>query len=393
MIGTHKDESTGPAVLVVANFSRHTGYAWWLMEKLWVEIESVASAKGLGYYIAYPPASQSAISAAEATNEGPRYIELSLPNWSPLKTLSTLSRLRKLRIRYVYFTDQKFRSWRYAAMRLTGVQRIVVHDHTPGDRPPVNGLKGWLKRLASQLPWYTADLYVAVSPLMRERHLRNARIPPDRTVTVTNGVPHRQPQPEARATLLSRLGLSASSFLIVGIGRMNAYKRFDFAIECLAALASQHPELNPHLILVGDGPELQNLKSLGALLGVSDRLTLTGKIQDAWPITCGVDAAIHPSAGEGLSLAIMEMMLAGKPVVVPDIPSVCQTISSEKTGLIYRDGDIDHAVSALARLGSDPMLRQWIGRNAQSEIERSHTIEQMLASFRDRVVNRLLETS
>jgi len=187
------------------------------------------------------------------------------------------------------------------------------------------------------------------------------------------------------------MNIPLDNFIIAGVGRMSPYKRFDVAIQCLAALRARDGTVNSHLILVGDGPELQHLKSLGEGLGVADHVTFTGKVEDAWPILCGVDAAIHPSAGEGFSLAILEMMAAEKPVVAPDLASVAQAIVPEVTGLLYRDGDLTQATAALARLASDAALRASMGKKARVAVERYYSIEQMLTTFRRDVVRPLLD--
>jgi len=289
-------------------------------------------------------------------------------------------------------TDHGFRSWRYLILRLAGVKRIVVHDHTPGDRPRIRGIKGVLKAIANRLPGVTADRIVAISPLMKIRHLENARVPLARIATVTNGIPIRDLLPGSRERLIAAAGIPPSAFIMVGIGRLSAYKNFDFSVRCLARLVAESPSIDAFLVLIGDGPERAGLANLAADLRVTERLVLLGKVDDAWPLLCGCDAVLHPSRGEGLSLAILEAMAASKPVVVPDIPSVCQTVNNGQNGLIYRDGEVQDAVGALSRLASDPKLRDSLGIDARAKVIREHNIERMLASFRREVVDVLVPT-
>ncbi len=74
----------------------------------------------------------------------------------------------------------------------------------------------------------------------------------------------------------------------------------------------------------------------------------------------GCDAAMHPSRGEAMSLAVLEYMCGGLPPVVPSLPSVSVAVEHGVTGLIYKNLDVDSAVSAPARwLMTMPCARDW----------------------------------
>jgi glycosyltransferase involved in cell wall biosynthesis len=84
---------------------------------------------------------------------------------------------------------------------------------------------------------------------------------------------------------------------------------------------------------------------------------------------------MHAATGEGFSLSILEYMSAGLATLVPDTPTVCQAISDWATGLIYRTGDLNHAVSQLRCLASDPMLRNRLGQQAKAVVDREYHID------------------
>ncbi len=123
----------------------------------------------------------------------------------------------------------------------------------------ITGIKGFIKRLLNSIPWITANQYIAISPLMRQRHLLNARIPDSRIVTVTNGIVGRDLGPNARELLLDKFSLTPDCYIVCVVGRLNPYKRFDFAIKCAGKLAHDFPESNPVLILGGYGPDRPRL--------------------------------------------------------------------------------------------------------------------------------------
>lgn len=373
-----------PLVLIVANYPKDTGYAWWLMECFWKEIADAASTAGWRTAIAYPTDSTQNIDHQNSFN--PDRLEAFLSAWIWWDIFGVYRLVRRLNIRSIYLTDRPFRTWKYGWLKIAGVQSIVVHDHTPGDRPAISGIKGLIKRVLNSIPWLTADLYVSVSPLMRQRHLSNAKIPSSRCVTVTNGIIVRDLIPDARKLLIEKFKLAKESFIVAAVGRLNPYKRFDFAIRCIAQLAQEYPSSQPVLILLGDGPDRARLEKIAQLLNIKHKIIFTGRVLDAWPTLCGVDAVIHPSSGEGLSLAILEAMAAARPVIVPSLPSVAQSIDDGSSGFVYQNGDLSEAKKLLHDLACDRMLQASIGQNARQKIIEHYQLYRTLENLRSRVI-------
>ncbi len=373
-----------PVVVMVANYPKGTGYAWWLMEHFWNEIAIAAVAQSWQYVIIYP---ENAVGndTGQSLSKLNR-LEAFLSNGGLRDVIEVYLLIRQLNIRSIYLTDRPFRSWKYFLLRLSGVKSIVVHDHTPGDRPPITGIKGLIKRLLNSIPVITASLFIAISPLMRQRHLLNVRIPSSRIVTVTNGIVVRDLVPNARKLLLEEFGLASDCYIVCVVGRLTPHKRFDFAIKCIGKLAHENPESKPVLILVGDGPDRARLEGIAGTLGPSGKVIFAGQVEEVWPILCGVDSVIHPSAGEGLSLAILEAMAAARPVVVPNLPSVSQTIEHGFSGLIYLEGLLDDAKVLLHGLSSNCTFRTMLGMNARCEVIEKYQLNRAVENFQDTVI-------
>ena len=375
---------THSLVVMVANYPKGTGYAWWLMERFWEEISDSAPAHDMRSVVIYPD--NLAGKSSDPGDVCPGRLEAFLSNGTLREVIEIFLLIRHLNIRSIYLTDNPFRSWKYFLFRISGVKSIVVHDHTPGDRPPIIGFKGLIKQLLNSIPWITADLYIAISPLMRQRHLLNARIPSSRIVTVTNGIVVHDVVPNAREALLERFELATDCYIVCAVGRLNPYKRYDFAIKCVGKLAHESPESNPVLILVGDGPDRPRLEGIAGSLGPNCKVIFAGQVKDVWSILCGVDTVIHPSAGEGLSLAILEAMAAARPVVVPSLPSVSQTIEHGTSGLIYQEDSLDEAKRLLQDLSSNNTLRTRLGVNARRKVLDQYQLDSTVKIFHATVI-------
>ena len=376
--------SHSPLVAIVANFPKGTGYAWWLMERFWNEISDAAHTHGWQSIVIYPE--NPADNDTEKVSFNPNRLEAFLSTGKFRDVIGIYSLIRHFNIRSIYLTDRPFRSWKYLILRLSGVKSIIVHDHTPGDRPAIKGFRGLTKHLLNSLPWNTANLLIAISPLMRQRHLSNARIPYSRIVTVTNGIIARDLVPDARELLLEKFKLTPDCYIVCVVGRLNPYKRFDFAIQCVNKLGEEYPESKPVLLLVGDGPDRNRLEDIARSLGSSCKVIFTGQESDVWPILCGVDTVLHPSAGEGLSLAILEAMAAARPVVVPSLPSVSQTIENGSNGLIYQEGSLKDAKRLLHELSIDDSLRTTLGMNARHKVLEQYQLNRALNDFKKYVI-------
>ncbi len=363
---------------MVSNYPSDTAYAWWLMEHFWKTLAERFARVGGKAYLAYPTITSLSETIAAAPIET---VELSIPWKSREQGIQARNFLGEKNISSIYFTDQSYFNPQYAMMRSKGVRRIVVHDHTPGDRPPVRGLKGTLKAAKNSLPWFTADRVICVSELMRQRNMTNTRIPARKCVVVQNGIRMVNCAEHRNSALRESLGLRPDSFLIATTGRAHPFKRFDFIIECANALRHRAPGLDAVFLLAGDGVAMPALREQVQRLRLEDSVRLLGFRDDVRDLLCASDLALHAALGEGFSLSIIEYMSAGLPVLVPDIPSVSQAVHHNQTGLLYPKDEADAAASHIEALATDTERRLAMGRAAKTEADSLYSLEQCTQTF------------
>ena len=359
-------------ILLVSNYSSDTAYAWWLMEFFWVSIAEEFVKSGRKVYLAYPKIT----SLSEVVVASPiECVEMVMPWRNGNERLVASKLIRDRNISLIYFTDQPYFNLKYLYMRRYGVTRIIVHDHTPGDRPPVVGLKGLVKSVRNALPWVSADRVFCVSDYMRKRNIENSRIPSRKCVVIQNGIFPIDCSKRKTSGLRVALELRSESLLVITTGRAHPYKRFDFIIECASELRKMSVDLDVVFLLVGDGPALVDLQMLITKLDLVDTVLLLGYRNDVRDLLCMSDVALHAALGEGFSLSIVEYMSAGLPVLVPDITSVCQAIMHEKTGLIYTSGDASEVASYIIGLSADKDRRRKLGDAAKAEADACFSID------------------
>jgi len=367
-------------VLLVSNYPSDVGYAWWLMEHFWTLIAEQFEARGGKAFLAYPSITElpesirkSNIVAVDMGTQG--------PGTSHRKTIEQF--IKTHNIRHVYLTDRPWFNIDYAFMRRAGVRNIVVHDHTPGDRPRIGGLKGFIKSVRNRLPMICADSQVCVSELMRQRSIHNGRIPENRCHVVQNGIPPVEVGNTSRQSLLENLNIPLDSKICITTGRTHPYKRFDFIIDTALELQRLMPENNLVFLLIGDGPAYSTLKEKIHHLQLDRQVRLPGFIANARDILGTADMAMHAALGEGFSLSIVEYMSAGLPVLVPDIPSVKQAIDHGENGYVYPKDDASSAARFIARLLQDEQTRQSMGLLAREKANTQYSLDNCTREFKN----------
>lgn len=383
-------EESEDNILLVANYAPSVDYAWWLMEHFWVEIATLAEAAGARTFLAYPV--QGAV-PDKIQSSAIEPIVCPIPKTSTRGLLRACRLIRRLRIRALYLTDRSYWDPTYLAFRATGVRRIVNHDHTPGDRPMRSGPTAILKSTRNRIPGMHADHWIALSDLMKERAVGNVLIPPRRVSVVPNGIVPIEPSGDEPGFVRRHFALPEDACVVVMVGRAHPYKRVDFMVRVAATVQKRSPQSSLCFIHVGDGPQLEGLRDLARSLGASPpRMVFAGHRSDVRTILPGCDIALHPSRGEGFSLAILEYMSAGLATVVPDVPSVAQAIDHKRTGIVYPDGDLDAAVRKLLLLENDDERRRALGRAASAVVDRKYSLEVCTKIFR-RTISRFLTSA
>jgi glycosyltransferase involved in cell wall biosynthesis len=197
------------------------------------------------------------------------------------------------------------------AGRIAGIRNRIATLHGPfGEDNPVLvridgflGRHGFYRRIIA-CAQSVADTFIANGPdYMRRR------------VVISNG--HTQPALVPKAEARRTLGLPAQGVVLGQIGRLSFQKYQTFSINLIKNL----PQTS--LLLIGIGPDEAALKSEIRAAGLSDRVQIIPSIEHAriGHFYSAVDLVLFPSRFEGLSLAAIESLHAGVPLLCSDSPS------------------------------------------------------------------------
>lgn len=144
---------------------------------------------------------------------------------------------------------------------------------------------------------------------------------------------------------------------ILCVGRLcpaDAYKGYDLLLRAFAALGPGAG--GPRLRFIGDGADRARLESLAAGLGVADRVTFSGRVDDATLRAAFARCRCFalPSTGEGFGLVYLEALAAGRPCVGVRAAAVPELVTPEVGCLAEPDNP-----AALAAALRDCLARPW----------------------------------
>jgi glycosyltransferase involved in cell wall biosynthesis len=173
-----------------------------------------------------------------------------------------------------------------------------------------------------------------------------------------------------------------SSPVALFLGRLDDEKRVDVLLKAVAKLTA-HPTLRVEL--VGDGGERERLKKLAGTLGIADRVSFLGHVKDEElpGIYERATVFVMPSIAELQSIATMEAMASGRPVIGADAMALPHLVHDGDNGYLFPPGDVDALADRLARiLTADQTELNRLSENSLHLIQ-AHDINRTVRIFED----------
>jgi glycosyltransferase involved in cell wall biosynthesis len=222
-----------------------------------------------------------------------------------------------------------------------------------------------LERIAAR--W--TDRIVTLTDRGIEEHLARRIGRRSQYRSVPSGVPTAALRAAApsRSIARARLGLPEDAFVVAGLGRLVPVKGFDVLIAALRPLAEAVP--SARLVLIGDGPQRDELQVAARDLGVGGRVLVTGVTSDITGWLAAADVLAAPSRNEGMGRAIVEAMALGLPVVGAEVGGIPAVVADGETGWLVPPGDSLALAAALIELARDEALRIKLGTAAVTRAE------------------------
>jgi glycosyltransferase involved in cell wall biosynthesis len=273
-----------------------------------------------------------------------------------------------------------------------GVDAIHVNSYVPGNYTRLAGalmqvpivIDHWhgftrfnrKRRFICRVLSHFTGLSVAVSHGVKDYLVKEIGLDPDKVRVVPNGVDiaaidTARPGREVRR----ELGLPQDVPVIGLVGRLDHWGKGHK--ELFTALASLKDRYPCHTLIVGGGRREEGVKQLAASLHLAGQVHFLGSRRDVPDLLQAMDIFVLPSYSEGLSLALLEAMAAGLPVIVSRVGGNPEVVTDGKTGLLIPPRDAEALAQALERLLGDPAGAKELGKNARRLVEADYSLERL----------------
>jgi glycosyltransferase involved in cell wall biosynthesis len=265
--------------------------------------------------------------------------------------------------------------------RLAGTNHFMPENLAPYV-PVISNIKpvyqrimwGWMLEVYNQLNVVTAQSKASAG-LLKSQGLRVPVYP----VSCGINLNRFKPIPSVdRAEILSRYGLNPLRKIFLFVGRVDEEKRLEVLLHAMRQLKRDDVQL----AIAGNGAAQQELQNLAAELELGERVRFTGFIsrEDLPLMLNSADIFTMPSEAELLSIATLEAMACGRPVLLANAVALPELVSEGLNGYTFRPGDAVDAARCISLLADHP--ERWAAMGQVSlEKARVHGIENTLQQY------------
>ena len=272
------------------------------------------------------------------------------------RLFSKIARLARIeRVDVIHTHNSTAHLYGAVAGKLAGVKVLhTEHGKNIGEEARSFRVNRWAKRFT--------DVTVAVSEQIAREALIHERVAPDRLVIVANGICVDQ----------FSLPRNANGRRIGAVGRLVREKNYPLLLSAFNSIP------NAELVLVGDGPLRGELERQAGPL-----VRFLGQRTDVAALLTGFDVFAVSSSTEGMSIALLEAMAAGCPIVATAVGGNVELIEHEVTGLLVPPNDETALRAAIERLLDDRALATRLGRAASDISRQRYSVATMTRRYEE----------
>ena len=243
-----------------------------------------------------------------------------------------------------------------AAALATGAALVSTkHNDDPFRTGPFRFVERAVTRRASRV--------IAITEALRRFAIQRVGLPAAKVTVVPYGLdalpePWGQNPPDA---------VPVGARVLLTVSRLVPQKGVDVAVRALPAIRAWHPDAV--LVVLGEGPQRPALQAEG--------VHLLGRVGDVAAWYRRAEVVVHPARWEGFGLALLEAMLAAKPVVASRVSSVPEVVVDGETGLLVPPDDARALAGAVSSFLDDPARAAALGRAGHDRARREFSVARM----------------
>jgi glycosyltransferase involved in cell wall biosynthesis len=271
------------------------------------------------------------------------------------------------------------------AARLAGVRKVINWENETFKRYPWH----WLTMLGRRLLHLGVDYVVAAAQGHGEYIAEEEKIPRQKIRVIYNGVDISRFQSSLTpGEAKRRLGIKEESPVVSIVAALRPDKAHHVFIAAAAQMIAKRPDI--YFLIIGDGPERARLEGLTRELGLEKKVIFLGFQRQLGDILAAVEVnclSSYPQQ-ETLSVAAIEAMSAGVPMVCTDVGFMREIVIPGETGFLV---PVDHPqalAEKLLEIIGNSALRDRMGKRASALVHEKLSIGRMTRDFEDLIACR-----
>lgn len=196
-----------------------------------------------------------------------------------------------------------------------------------------------------------AKCVVAVSRETARIFRERFNLPDDRLTVIPNGIDITRfspaPDPDRRAAVRQKLGIVPTDVMLLSAAQNFHLKGVHLTIRALSMLRRSHPALR---LVVAGGDDHAGFSALAAQAGVADRVQFLGRVEDMPALFAAADIFVHPTLHDACSLATLEALASGLPVITTLRNGAADGMADGREGVLLATPNARSVAAALRRL-------------------------------------------
>ena len=246
--------------------------------------------------------------------------------------------------------------------------------------------------------WLTpiTDAFIAVAKPHGQFLVNFEKFPASKVAVIPNGVDtHRfRPNLESKTQVRKELGLAPGTPLVGIVAALRPEKNHVLFLNAASRVIEMIP--NAHFVIVGDGPERNNVESTIAALSLGESVTLLGTRSDTPSLLAAMDVFALTSHNEASPVSILEALSCGVPVVSTRVGSVAESVHDQWNGFTVEPDDVDAVAERVQYLLMNKETAETMGNNGREHVQLHGSLETMVRMYEhlihsifDRKTNRI----
>lgn len=271
--------------------------------------------------------------------------------------------------------------WGRLAARLSGVP-IVVHTyhglHILYRGAFVRAALLWLERALLRITSHI--ICVSSADFVSAKQHRLLRVP--HASIVRNGVVVGPVKSSSVGKKLrARLSIPSKGIIVGSIGRMHHQKGYFYLLRAASVIVRERKDV--YFVLVGDGPQMDQVQQESERMGLADHVRFMGAVDNASELIPSFDMFVLPSLWEGFPIVLLEASAAARPIIATAINGNMEIVRDGVNGILVPPRDPKRLSEAILQLVAQPALRRKLGKSARSQALREYDVKKMVKNITD----------